>query len=217
LKRYARLLFLRERSNVINQIPEVVRFGASALGGHVAFAFLDYVEQLPVGITLQNRWIGEVDHSLEICNLTLAIAVLAMARGAIPTIDLFAFGERLRTRLDGIALVRCFRRDLIFGRWRSWETSGLALYTQQPAKSGVRKPFTKFLSTTTSASGIRPKCHLHLTAVFLDPLTIRTNPGKSARPGRGPSRNKIVHRRFYICRTSFWHSCPNAAGCHRDR
>jgi fibronectin-binding autotransporter adhesin len=33
---------------------------------------------------------------------------------------------------------------------------------------------------------------------FLDTLTIKTNPGKSALQGREPSRNKIAHRRFVL-------------------
>ncbi len=38
------------------------------------------------------------------------------------------------------------------------------------------------------------------------PLAIKTNPGKSARQGREPSRNKIAHRRFCIFRTSSRHA-----------
>src|SRR5207244_5143917 len=56
-----------------------------------------------------------------------------------------------------------------------------------------------------------------LSKTVLDPLTIKTNPGKSARQGREPSRNKIAHRRFCTFHTSSWHSCPSLAGCRRDR
>ncbi len=43
------------------------------------------------------------------------------------------------------------------------------------------------------------------------PLTIKTNPGKSARQGREPTRNKIAHRSFCAFRTSSWHACPRPA------
>src|SRR5713226_9708293 len=41
------------------------------------------------------------------------------------------------------------------------------------------------------------------------PLAIKTNPGKSARQGREPSRNKIAHRRFCTFRTPSRHAYPS--------
>src|SRR6266478_1356108 len=45
------------------------------------------------------------------------------------------------------------------------------------------------------------------------PLTIKTNPGKSARQGRETSRNKIAHRRFCTFRTSSRHAYPSQPAC----
>jgi hypothetical protein len=40
---------------------------------------------------------------------------------------------------------------------------------------------------------------------------IKANPGKSARQGREPSRNRTAHSRFCPFRTSSCHACPTAA------
>src|SRR6266478_2934218 len=44
------------------------------------------------------------------------------------------------------------------------------------------------------------------------PLTIKTNPGKSALQVREHSKNKIAHRRFCTFRTSSCHACPRSTG-----
>ncbi len=47
------------------------------------------------------------------------------------------------------------------------------------------------------------------------PLTIKTNPGKSALQVREHSKNKIAHRRFCTFRTSSCHACPRSTGSTR--
>src|SRR5271157_1957693 len=78
-------LFVRQRSNVVDQVPEFSWLDTVTFRRHLAPAILDDVKQFSVGHALQRSRVSIIFELqlLILGDVTLAITVLAMAHGAI--------------------------------------------------------------------------------------------------------------------------------------
>src|SRR5215831_17296586 len=97
-----RRTLLRERSNVVDQVPQFVRGYADALQRHVTFPGLQRAEQFAVRLVLHAGGIREIGHLVAGIDVALAIAGLPMTHCAIVSVIFLTLRERLGTGFYGI-------------------------------------------------------------------------------------------------------------------
>src|SRR5271165_7093865 len=88
-------LSLAERTNVVDQVPQLVRSDANVFQRHVSLAALKRAEHLSVAHFLCGSSIGEVGQLVAGFDFALAISGLPMAHGAIVPVIFLALRQRL--------------------------------------------------------------------------------------------------------------------------
>src|SRR5882757_1273733 len=103
-------LLLCERADKDDHVPDVVRFHATAIGGHLAFAVLDDVKDFSVGEVFEGSRIGVVPGGrLEIGDVAFTVSGCSVAHGAVVSVHLFGVGLGFWRGLYRVDHMRCFR------------------------------------------------------------------------------------------------------------
>src|SRR5579863_757171 len=107
------VFLLRERTDVVDQIPTFFRLDPRAFRRHVVMTVLNDVEEFTVGAILERSRIGEVrDGELHVLgSVAFAVAILAVTHFAVERPPLLGAGQGFRRWLYRIRLLGGFHRN----------------------------------------------------------------------------------------------------------